>query len=93
MGLVSKLRSIFAALAPPAGANAPPCVERPGAPVPSLNVGKAGFIPSFQPFKPERKNYAWVERRQQEEWEACGHVLTTDTYPAYYGDERFRSDK
>jgi hypothetical protein len=69
-----------------------------------VGAGAAGFVPSIQPFKPERKNTDWVEKRQQEEWKACGATLTPDTYrhlggPFHhalfddgYGWDRFRSE-
>ncbi|MCX6628013.1 MAG: hypothetical protein NTW28_10340, partial [Candidatus Solibacter sp.] len=44
-------------------------------------AGEITFTPSFAPFKPVRKNAEWVEKKQQQEWEEFGCVLTPDTYP------------
>ena len=68
-----------------------------------MSADGAAFIPSYRPFKPERKNTAGVEKAQQEEWEEFGSELTKNTYPYGYGwdadrnhptfpyKERFRS--
>ncbi len=68
-----------------------------------VSTGETAFVPSFRPFKPERRNTAGVEKNQQEEWEEFGAELTKDTYPYGYGwdadpnhptypyKERFRS--
>lgn len=60
----------------------------PIAPTPQGTFYKTPFVCSFEPFRPERKNQNWVEKKQQEEWEEFGHEVTSDTYPHGYGLER-----
>jgi hypothetical protein len=57
-------------------------------PIPQPRAYNTPFVRSFEPFKPERKNQSWVGKKQQEEWEAFGYVLTSDTYPHGYGLDR-----
>lgn len=75
-------------IAPRAGLDVRAEPSQPIAPAPLPNTDGAEFVPSFKPFKPERKNGEGVEKRQQEEWEEFGSVLTKDTYPHGYGSER-----
>jgi hypothetical protein len=65
-----------------------PVMPKPSAPARAAHVSPTTFVPSFEPFKPERKNYEWVEKKQQDEWEEFGSVTTKDTYPYGYGSGR-----
>lgn len=71
----------------PASVEPESCGEplRSAAPIPRVSVDDSAFIPTFRPFKPERKNADWAEKKQQEEWEEFGSVRTRDTYPHGYG--------
>jgi len=80
MGILSKLKQLFAVAAAPEHLPRNSTSEKTVTLVPS-------FVPSFKPFKPERKNTAGVEKRQQEEWEVFGQEITKDTYPHGYGIE------
>jgi hypothetical protein len=94
MGILVNLKRLFgrpvSGVLPPSGTP-----EAASAPRSQVGAGGTAFVPSFQPFKPERKNTDWVEKRQQEEWEMFGSTVTRDTYPHMYPHgqvwERFRS--
>jgi len=87
-------RGLSGGLLPPAKPESAKGTESRGVPSPPIvpvhptTAYKTPFVRSFEPFKPERKNQNWVEKKQQEEWEEFGDVLTSDTYPHGYGMER-----
>lgn len=92
MGILATLRRLFASPVsraplvpgiPRTDVEGPGACEQlvaPNAQIPQVGVGATAFVPSFKPFKPERKNTEWVEKKQQEEWEEFGDVLTHSTY-------------
>ena len=92
MGIRATLRRLFASPVsrasrpsgiPPTDVEGPGACEQlvvPNAQIPQVGVRGTAFVPAFKPFKPERKNTEWVEKKQQEEWEQFGDVLTHSTY-------------
>lgn len=96
MRILASLRRLFAASgaggssAPDGrgeGCTGPAVCDEPAVPMTSnTSVSQTAFIPSFQPFKPEKiLRSKWAEEKQQEEWEEFGAVLTRDNYPFWYG--------
>jgi hypothetical protein len=99
MGIIASLKRLFAAPALTGPPNAPGvgCVVAgtqrtpavPVAPPTQQAAYHTPFVRSFEPFKAEKIMISdWAEKKQQEEWEAFGRVLTKDNYPHGYGIDR-----